>query len=155
MRSRITKRCDRGPSEKDIILHGESVVEFANTWAEEPIDEDDLHKLWSDQNGSCALSGRPMTTAINDPDTGSIDRKDSRLGYIPGNVQWVCAWVNYMKSSMPEALFFARCKELNEQQPAWSKRKVRMPACQLDHQFSSVVSARERGLLVVSLAMCR
>lgn len=57
-----------------------------------------LLSLWTSQQGRCALSGLPMTHRFNDLCASSIDRKDSSLGYIPGNVQLVCQWVNRAKN---------------------------------------------------------
>ncbi len=127
MHSRINKKQERGPSEKEAIIHGIRVAneEWVKSWHDDPVDEEDLLALWDVQNGRCALTGQPMSTKINDPEVGSIDRKDSRRGYTADNVQWVLAWVNYMKSSMPERLFFKRCMQLGAQYTEWSLQKVR------------------------------
>lgn len=56
-----------------------------------------LHSLWDAQGGLCALSGMPMLHEFNNLRSVSIDRIDSNLGYVPGNVQLVCRWVNLAK----------------------------------------------------------
>lgn len=56
------------------------------------------------QNFKCALSGVPIKLSIKYNDkiitTASLDRIDSKKGYIEGNVQWVHKKVNYMKHIM-------------------------------------------------------
>lgn len=67
------------------------------------IDENYLYKLWEKQNGLCALSGIPMTYYFDSgrvPTNVSVDRINSNLGYIEGNLQLVCMAVNQMKSDL-------------------------------------------------------
>jgi hypothetical protein len=129
MEARIKAKQDhfrlRGPTEKQLLFYGEEWAEDCiGSWSGDHVDEATLLDLWGRQRGLCALSGQPMSTRINDPDVGSVDRKDSRRGYTADNVQWVCAWVNYMKSSMPEGLFFQRCMTLSSRYTEWSVKKV-------------------------------
>ncbi len=60
---------------------------------------DDLWRLWESQGGKCALSWMPMTHIFHDLCAVSIDRIDSSLGYVPGNIQLVCQWVNRAKNN--------------------------------------------------------
>lgn len=76
-----------------------------------------LLKLLTDQNGKCALTGWDLEfTRGGDFGSGtnplgcSIDRKDSQLGYISGNVQLVCWKVNKIKSNLPDSEFKDLCK---------------------------------------------
>lgn len=89
--------------------------------------------LFQNQQGKCAISGEAifltrrfagvvsargkMQTGCkkkgvvgNPIQTASLDRIDSSLGYIQGNVQWVHRTINYMKShlSQPEFVFWCR-----------------------------------------------
>lgn len=59
-----------------------------------------LKELWAEQNGRCALSNIPMQLGSNGNITtqASIDRIDSSIGYIKGNVQFVVCALNYAKS---------------------------------------------------------
>ena len=61
------------------------------------IDFEYLMELYRTQNGKCALSGLEMTHKWNSPYSISCDRIDSSCGYIRGNVQLVCKWVNLGK----------------------------------------------------------
>lgn len=69
------------------------------------IDLDFLLSLYADQRGLCALSGLPMSHEFNDLCSISVDRVDSTKGYIPGNVQLVCKWVNLAKQKHSNAEF--------------------------------------------------
>jgi hypothetical protein len=66
----------------------------------------DLNDLWLLQNKSCALTGISLVQM----DTASLDRIDSNLGYVLGNIQWVHKTLNKMKNDLPEAVFIAMCK---------------------------------------------
>lgn len=57
----------------------------------------DLLDLWQSQNGLCALTHTQMDHVFNSLKTVSVDRINSSKGYIPGNVQLVCKWVNLAK----------------------------------------------------------
>lgn len=61
--------------------------------------------LFLDQKERCAISGVPLLMAGEGGHrTASLDRIDSNMGYVHGNVQWVHKWVNLMKldHTMPE-----------------------------------------------------
>lgn len=110
--------------EKETLYRIAWTEEAIATWDDEPVSIEELASLWYDQDAKCALTQRRMTTAINDPDAGSLDRIDSTKGYIAGNVQWVCAWVNIMKGPMHERLFFDRCELLFQCRDQWRQRRV-------------------------------
>jgi hypothetical protein len=69
------------------------------------IDFDFLWGLWESQRGLCALSGVPMLHEFNNLCSISVDRVDSELGYVRGNVQLVCKWVNLAKGKHSNAEF--------------------------------------------------
>ena len=54
--------------------------------------------LWKSQDGKCAITKMQMEYSYNNLMSVSIDRIDSNNGYIIGNVQLVCKWVNYAKN---------------------------------------------------------
>lgn len=64
---------------------------------------DYLVELWDSQEGLCAVSGVPMTHMRGKGKVMtnvSIDRIDSDIGYVRGNIQLVCYVVNIMKHTL-------------------------------------------------------
>lgn len=81
------------------------------------IDLQYLHELWNTQKGLCALSGIPMTYYFDSgqvPTNVSVDRINSNLGYIKGNLQLVCMAVNQMKSDLTIEQLKYFCKSILE-----------------------------------------
>lgn len=64
-----------------------------------------LIDLWRKQRGLCAISNIPLAHILNDMCSISIDRIDSNRGYLIGNVQFVCKWVNYAKRNNTDREF--------------------------------------------------
>ena len=58
-----------------------------------------LLDLWKQQKGKCALTKKTMTHKPNNLFAVSVDRIDSNVGYIQGNIQLVCQSVNYAKNN--------------------------------------------------------
>lgn len=71
---------------------------------------DDLYEIWDKQNGLCAYSKVPLKIEANHLETCSLDRINSSLGYVKGNVQLVCAIVNRMKQEFSEEDFLFYCE---------------------------------------------
>ena len=72
----------------------------------------DAWGLFIAQDRKCALSGVSITVSSDlraGKNTASLDRIDSRLGYVPGNVQWVHVLLNDMKSNLPDPEFIEWC----------------------------------------------
>lgn len=77
-----------------------------------------IWELYESQDGKCALTGvdiilnRSLKNQNVDWDiiTASLDRKDSTLGYVEGNLWWVHKDVNRLKNnySMDELLYWAK-----------------------------------------------
>jgi hypothetical protein len=65
-----------------------------------------LNKLWDESKGICALSG----LALDLQSTASLDRIDSSIGYIQGNIQWVHKDINKMKNDLDEEHFKDLCR---------------------------------------------
>lgn len=76
------------------------------------VDWEYLFTLWVDQNGQCIYSGLPLSIEVNHPHTVSLDRKDSKLGYVKGNLQLVSASVNRMKQEFTEDFFLDLCGKI-------------------------------------------
>jgi len=67
---------------------------------------DDLKETWEKQNGICPYTGLslilPENSNVNEIDffhRASLDRIDSSLGYVKGNIQFISTPINLMKST--------------------------------------------------------
>lgn len=77
-----------------------------------------LWKLYESQQGLCALTGVPiiLNTSLKNQNvnwdviTASLDRIDSNLGYVIGNLWWVHKEMNRLKNNYPleELLYWSR-----------------------------------------------
>lgn len=78
------------------------------------VTQDEAWEAYQQQQGLCALSGVPLKIAQvasrRTETTASLDRRDSSLGYAPGNIQWVHKAVNRMKGAMLESEFVELCR---------------------------------------------
>lgn len=79
----------------------------------------DINIMWNlflQQDKKCALSGIDINfpSSTNLETTASLDRIDSSIGYIEGNIQWVHKDINIMKSDIGEAKFLNYCKLITE-----------------------------------------
>lgn len=73
--------------------------------------------LFEKQNGKCALSGLDLILKKRRGDingTASLDRINSKFGYIEGNVQWIHKDINKMKNNYDESYFINICKLIAE-----------------------------------------
>lgn len=76
-----------------------------------------VNQLFFEQNGKCKLSGIDISLPITWRDrtySASLDRIDSNLGYVVGNVQWVHKHINVMKNVFPEEMFLYLCNKVSE-----------------------------------------
>lgn len=78
-----------------------------------------LWKLFQDQLGKCALTGieihfKCRKSGRERKPTASLDRIDSNLGYVEGNVQWVHKDINNMKQHFGLEEFRRYCKMVVE-----------------------------------------
>ena len=78
------------------------------------IDVEYLFQVGEQQEWKCVYTGEPLEFVRGGSKTGkrwwnpkscSIDRIDSNLGYVPGNVQLVWCVVNQMKADMDQISF--------------------------------------------------
>lgn len=71
--------------------------------------------LFVQQGRRCALTGLQLTiSGKRHEHTASLDRIDSAIGYVVGNVQWVHKDVNMMKRTMPQERFVELCVAVAE-----------------------------------------
>lgn len=74
------------------------------------LDVEDVWGLYVGQGGVCKLSGIPISwSAVGQIHVASLDRIDSRKGYIIGNVQLLHKDVNMMKQAFSQEHFIALC----------------------------------------------
>jgi hypothetical protein len=73
------------------------------------LQESDMLDAWGKQNGLCAYTKLPLVATANQFNTISLDRIDSSKGYIPENIQLVCAAINKMKQEYTEEMFLLFC----------------------------------------------
>lgn len=73
-----------------------------------------LWDLFLNQNKKCSLSGLDIQLNEKCEDkkfkTATLDRIDSSIGYIKGNVQWLHRDVNKMKNNFPENYLIKLCE---------------------------------------------
>lgn len=79
--------------------------------------------LFEQQDGACALSGLSIGFEGYDKHTASLDRIDSKLGYIVGNVQWVHKDVNRLKWAFTEQRFFELCRLVTSHQKQTARQR--------------------------------
>lgn len=79
---------------------------------------EELEEQWIKQEGKCKYSGvsleHPGTRHKNNDRlrTSSLDRIDSQLGYVKGNVQFVSMAANWAKNAMSDDEMIAFCKSV-------------------------------------------
>jgi hypothetical protein len=69
-----------------------------------------IEEIYAKQNGVCDLSGIVMEPKGNSRYRPSIDRIDSTVGYVVGNVQIVCSVINVMKNKYSDLEFVRMCR---------------------------------------------
>lgn len=79
------------------------------------IDRNDVQRIWENQNGLCTYTGWEMSPETKNQRLMSLDRIDSSIGYVKGNIQLTCWCVNRAKSFMGESEFREMCKAISSQ----------------------------------------
>ena len=94
--------CRMNKSRKSRIKH-EFTIDIKYVW-----------ELFLTQKRMCALSGIPIYFGKTNMDetTASLDRIDSKVGYVKGNVQWVHKDINRMKNIFEQKYFIDMCKKI-------------------------------------------
>ena len=105
--------CHRGRNNKGYIVRQYRFTRIKSAAKTRKISfdvtKDYLEDLYIKQNGVCALSGIKLTMSDKGA-TASLDRIDSKKGYIEGNVQWVHRDINWMKMNFNQKKFYILCK---------------------------------------------
>ena len=79
--------------------------------------KDFIYDLYIKQKRKCSLSGLEITLPKRWDDksyTASLDRIDSKKGYVVGNVQWVHKIVNIMKNIFDQEMFIFLCNQITK-----------------------------------------
>lgn len=114
-----TKSCGNCKDHKYIpnFYYGEIKTQALRRNKEFNVSKDYLESLYEKQNFKCALSNREIYFADTCKEKGkitaSLDRIDSSIGYIEGNLQWVHKIVNYMKMDLKQETFIEFCKDIS------------------------------------------
>ena len=74
------------------------------------IEVEEAWNLFLKQNRKCALSGEELF--IEDNRTASLDRIDSKEGYVLHNIQWIHKTLNIMKQSFSQQVFVEFCQKV-------------------------------------------
>ena len=70
--------------------------------------------ILEDQNFKCVLSGQPINFNGRSNTTASVDRIDSKKGYIEGNIQLLHKKVNKLKSNLCDDELIYWCKQISK-----------------------------------------
>lgn len=114
------------------------------------LNEKYLNELFEKQKGLCALTGQhllvpqsyqDLKNGIQSWDWISLDRINSKTGYVEGNVQWVCKDINFIKWIHTEPKFIDMCRKVVEWQEFKRKNLIRkinyavepLPNIELEH----------------------
>lgn len=83
-----------------------------------PVDitRDYLYQLFKEQDRKCALTGVELRIEKKAFACLSIDKIDSNLGYVKGNVQWVAWAANRAKGDMSLEMFVDMCNKVMKYQ---------------------------------------
>lgn len=82
--------------------------------------------LFLKQNRKCAISGLDLTFdpygsgkkfKETNKVTASLDRINSSIGYVEGNVQWIHKRINIMKNEFPQEEFLEYCRIIAKNNP--------------------------------------
>ncbi len=89
------------------------------------ISMEDAYRVYVQQHKRCALTGVPLRMIRRHHKhrphfTASLDRIDSSLGYVAGNIQWVHRIVNFMKQRFTTEDLVAWCRQVLVHQEARS-----------------------------------
>lgn len=106
---------------KNLFVHLRSSRIKTVEWG---LDIEDLHELWEEQGGRCAMSNVHMTWKKGDNGSDfnvSIDRITPNGPYIKTNVQLVCYRINIMKHVISDNELYWWCKNVVETKEDYDK----------------------------------
>lgn len=78
------------------------------------VEGDYLWDLFLAQDRKCRFTGEVLTFNVRHNDhaarSASLDRIDSKTGYVEGNLQWVHKDINILKTNLPDGRFIELCQ---------------------------------------------
>ena len=81
------------------------------------ISMEDMWDQYQKQKGICIMTGLGLTLTNSNNfrlQTASLDRIDSKQGYIKGNIQWIHKDVNKMKMDLDEVKFLSIVRQISK-----------------------------------------
>lgn len=66
---------------------------------------DYLDELWEKQDGRCYYTNEQLDIVSRNRATASLERLNSDIGYVEGNVVWALAEINFCKHTLTESRF--------------------------------------------------
>lgn len=91
------------------------------------VDNDYLANLLIDQDFKCSLTGWDISAMNIQKNTASLDRIDSKVGYVKENLQWVHKMVNMCKQQYTQEDFIEMCISIADK-VKWSPSKTASPS---------------------------
>lgn len=73
---------------------------------------DYIKSIWDSQKGKCYYSGEALSPEVNNKNVVSIDRINSDLGYVEGNIRLCTKQVNLAKHILSLAEFVDLCRKI-------------------------------------------
>ena len=108
------KKWWRGHGELSGRLWRQTIRQGKNRKLEISLNIEEAWELFLEQDRKCALTNMPIAfpPTARDKGTASLDRIDSKKGYIVGNVQWVHKDINKMKMEFNQEHFIEMCRKV-------------------------------------------
>lgn len=110
----------RGKGELPSSLFSDIKYKAGKRGIEFNITIEELWELYLVQGFKCAISKQDIEfeeKGYIQQNVCSLDRIDSKKGYVRGNVQWVDRRINFMKHSMSQKEFIDMCKTIANNNP--------------------------------------
>lgn len=93
------------------------------------LDIDYLKNLFLKTKGNCVVSGKKLIigAGLREPDSLSIDRIDSKKGYIKGNIRFVTFAINVAIQNWGLDEFYILCEDVinYQEKKCYSKKKIK------------------------------
>lgn len=102
--------------ENKVSKHLSKLLKTSKKTQNVQVDENYVLDILLKQKCRCAYSGERLDLMQSNPNGGfkdcSMDRIDSSIGYVPGNIQFIKRDINIMKNDIPELIFLSYIKDI-------------------------------------------